>query len=86
MPEIDLRRSYIHMRKGSVLVLYSDGIIEREKSDEEQFGIQRLKELVIANQDKSAEEIVGLVFKTVYNFGNRVSWEDDATLVVMKKL
>lgn len=86
LPQIDLGRSYIHMRPGSVLVLYSDGIIEREKSDEEQFGIQRLKECVIANQDKSAEEIVGSVFKKVYNFGNRVSWEDDATLVVLKKL
>jgi len=86
LSEIDLRRSYIHMEPDSVLVLFSDGIMERENTDEEQYGIDRLKELVIANQERSAEEIVKLIFETVYNFGNRVSWEDDATLVVMKKI
>lgn len=86
MPEIDLRRSYIHLGPNSVLVLYSDGIIERQNSKEENFDITRLKELVMENQDKSADEIVKLVFKNVYDFGGRTPWEDDATLVVMKKL
>lgn len=86
MPEIDLRRSYIRLEKDSVLVLYSDGIVERQKTEEEQFGIDRLKEFVIANKDKSAKEIVESVFKTVYNFANRASWEDDATMVVIKRL
>ena len=86
MPDIDLRRSYVRLEPNSVLVIYSDGIVERQKSEEEQFGMSRLKELVMANQEKSAEEIVKLVFKTVYNFGNRTSWEDDATLVVVKRV
>jgi len=86
MPEIDLRRSYILLGPNSVLVLYSDGIIERQNSKEENFDITRLKELVMENQDKSADEIGKLVFKNVYDFGGRTPWEDDATLVVMKKL
>jgi sigma-B regulation protein RsbU (phosphoserine phosphatase) len=84
--DIELTRSYIHMDPGSVLVLYSDGIVERHKNADEQFDISRLKKLIIENQDKSAEEIVQLVFQTVYDFGKQKPWEDDATLVVIKKI
>ena len=86
LPEIDLRRSYIRLDPSAVLVLYSDGLVERNKTEDEQFGLERMKELVVNNQNKSAEEIVKLIFKTVYDFGKRASWEDDATVVVIKKL
>ncbi|MFH1942754.1 MAG: PP2C family protein-serine/threonine phosphatase [bacterium] len=85
MPDIELRRSYIHMKPGSVLMLYSDGIVERQESEDEQFMVHRLKELVAENRHKSAEEIVKQVFDVVFNFGKRKSWEDDATLVVIKR-
>ena len=45
-----------------------------------------MKNLVLENQNKSAEAIVKQVFKTVYDFGKQKPWEDDATLVVIKKL
>jgi sigma-B regulation protein RsbU (phosphoserine phosphatase) len=86
LPDIELRRSYIRLEPNSVLVMYSDGIIERHKNEDEQFGVERLKRLVMKNQDKSAKEIVELVFDTVYRFGNRTRWEDDATMVVVKRL
>ena len=86
LSEIDLRRSYIRMEPQSVLVLYSDGIIEREKNEDEQYEITRLKQLVVENREKSAKEIVKCVYDTVFDFGNRSIWEDDATLVVIKKV
>lgn len=86
LAEIDLRRSYIRLDPNAVLVLYSDGLVERRKDEDEQFSIERMKELVVNNQNKSAEEIVKLIFKTVYDFGKRASWEDDATVVVIKKV
>lgn len=86
LPEIELRRSYIRLDPGAVLVLYSDGIVERHKDEDEQFGLTQLKELAVNNQNKKAEEIVELIFKTVYDFGKRASWEDDATVVVIKKV
>jgi len=86
MPEISLTRSYIFLKPGSVLVLYSDGIVERQDKFEDQFGMKRFKELVVKNKDKSAKEIVNAVFSAVYDFGGRTSWEDDATMIVMKRL
>ena len=72
----------------SVLVLFSDGIIERHRNVnvEDQYGIDRLKKLVTENRRLSAKEIVQLVFKKVYEFAKRTPWDDDATLVVVKRL
>jgi len=86
MPEIDIHRSYVNLDYDSVLVLYSDGIIERENAKEEQFGIERLKKLVVKNRGKESKEILETIFKTVYDFGNRKNWEDDATVVVLKRV
>jgi len=86
LPSIDLGRAYFRLNPGAVLVAYSDGIIERVRKEDEQFGIKRLKKLVLENHEKSSEEIVDLIFKTVYDFGRKKSWDDDATLVVVKRL
>ncbi len=86
LPEITLHRSYARIEPDSVLVLFSDGLFEREDSKGEAFEIKRLKELVIENQSKTAEEIMNLIFEKVDEFGNRTKWDDDSTLVVIKRL
>lgn len=86
MPEIDLSRSYIFMKPGSVLTLYSDGIAERQDKFEDQFGMDKFKKLVVENKNKSAKEIVNTIFNAAYDFGGRTSWEDDATVIVIKRL
>jgi sigma-B regulation protein RsbU (phosphoserine phosphatase) len=86
MPEIDIHRSHAYMAPNSVLVLYTDGIVERQDSNEEEYGIERLKKLVVDNKEKESEEILELIYKTVYDYGNRRNWEDDATVVVIKRL
>ncbi|MDZ7343967.1 MAG: PP2C family protein-serine/threonine phosphatase [candidate division KSB1 bacterium] len=86
MPQVALHRAYAYFEPGGVLVIFSDGIFERQSPHEENFGIARLKALVVKNQNKSAQEILNLIFDTVYEFGNRTKWEDDATVVVVKRL
>ncbi|MGH7601725.1 MAG: PP2C family protein-serine/threonine phosphatase [bacterium] len=86
LPEITLQRAYAHLAPNAVLVMYSDGIFERLNSTEENFSIDRLKALVVRHQSQSASEILDLIFEEVYAFGNRAKWEDDATVVVVKRI
>jgi len=53
LPEIDLHRAYAHVEPDSLLVLYSDGLLERQNHKQEDFGLARLKKLVAANQNKN---------------------------------
>lgn len=85
LPEITLHRGYAFFEPGAVLVMYSDGIFERQGLDGQQFSIARLKELVKEHQNKSAQEILDTIFSVVYAYGEGASWEDDATLVVVKR-
>jgi sigma-B regulation protein RsbU (phosphoserine phosphatase) len=85
LPDIPLYRSYVHMKPGAILVLYTDGIIERANARDEQYGIERLKAYVKESRDLNAEELIEGIFDDANNFGNRSSWEDDATLLVVKR-
>lgn len=86
LKEIDLQRSYVHLKQESVLVLYSDGIVERKNAEDQEFGRERLKQLVVENRDLGAEELVERVFTEVFHYGGSTNWDDDATLVIIKRI
>jgi serine phosphatase RsbU (regulator of sigma subunit) len=75
-----------HMEPGSLLVAYTDGIVERRNARGELFGEDRLVQVVQAQIDAPAERIVEAVFAVAGAFGSHAPWEDDATLVVVKRL
>jgi phosphoserine phosphatase RsbU/P len=86
LPEINLSSSYAKMHRGSVLVLFSDGIFERQNSNKEFYGIDRLKKCILRNKEKCAQEILNVIFNEVNEFGKKDKWEDDATILVIKRL
>ena len=86
LPEIGLRRSYISIPPKGVLVLYTDGILERENKKGEEFGPVRLKKVIQRFRDKNADEIMNAIFHEADEFGKSKKWKDDATVVVVKRL
>lgn len=86
LPDIKISRSHALVPPNSTLVMFSDGIIEREDENEEQYERERLKNLVIKHQQKSAQEICELIFADAFSYGKQMAWDDDATVVVIKRL
>jgi sigma-B regulation protein RsbU (phosphoserine phosphatase) len=86
LPDETWHRSHVPIKPNDVLVIYSDGIIERERGAEEQYGTKRLRRQVIRNCGLSAREILDAVIQDVYNFGKKKTWADDASLVIVKRL
>jgi serine phosphatase RsbU (regulator of sigma subunit) len=68
-----------------VLVLYSDGVVERRYGDEE-FGLWRLEEAAIRNREETAATILDRIYEAVTIFGDPLAFEDDASVVVIKRL
>jgi sigma-B regulation protein RsbU (phosphoserine phosphatase) len=85
LPEIDLHRDYARLESGAVLVLYSDGITERQDQQGEMFGMGRLTGLIVENQHLDANTLLHKIFSHVFEFGNSAPWEDDVTVVVIKR-
>lgn len=86
VPEISLDQEFACFRPGGVLIMYSDGLIERFNSIGEQFGLSRLEALGIKHQKQNAQVILELIYETVFAFGNLAKWQDDVTVVIVKKL
>jgi len=82
--DTEYRRASANFDQDGVLVLYSDGVVERRNGDEE-FGLSRLEEAVIRNREESAVAILDRIYQAVTQFGDPSAFEDDVTLVVIKK-
>ena len=85
MPDARFRRGYANIPPGGILVLCTDGILERRDPSGEFFGEERLKELVIASARLSASEILERIYETALTFGAGRGWDDDATVVIVKR-
>jgi phosphoserine phosphatase RsbU/P len=68
------------MRPGDRILLYTDGILEAANAAEEEFGQERLSQLLIANTAKTVEEVAGLIISTVQSWAPTQA--DDLTVVV----
>ncbi len=85
LPEISLHRASARFEGGGVLVMYSDGLLERRNDADEEFGLSRLEEVVVQNQKQGAQNILEMIYQAVFAFGNQTKWNDDVTVVVVKK-
>jgi serine phosphatase RsbU (regulator of sigma subunit) len=73
----------IPLAPGDTVVLVTDGILEA-RSGEEQFGADRVAEIVRANVNRSAGEIVAALYRAVSSFSNSETQADDMTAIVIK--
>lgn len=85
MPEVKLRRGFTYMNPGNVLVLFSDGLLERQNRFGVPFEIERVKQIVVDHQHRSAESIKSILIESALNFGDKSTWKDDVTVVVIKR-
>jgi sigma-B regulation protein RsbU (phosphoserine phosphatase) len=84
-PDACFTRGFAHVDRGGVLVLYTDGLIERADASRELFDASRLERVVASHRDHGAAEILAAIFDQAQAFGASRTWEDDATVVVIKR-
>jgi serine phosphatase RsbU (regulator of sigma subunit)/pSer/pThr/pTyr-binding forkhead associated (FHA) protein len=70
---------------GGVLVIYSDGVSEAANPEGEEFGLERLAEVVKTNLAKSAAGLRDRVESALSDFSQTAPAGDDITLVIVKR-
>ncbi len=85
LPEPSFRRGFARLEPGDVLVGCTDGILERRNPAGEFFGEERFEALARRHADGPAQGLLEAIYAEAYAFGDNRSWEDDATLVVVKR-
>lgn len=82
-PDSPFTESTVELLAGDRLLLFTDGLTEAVDESGEQFGEERLIELLRRYRDLDAEELKDLLFNSVGEFcGN--TFEDDAALMVVE--
>lgn len=81
--QVAYKSGWVTLKKGDLLVLYSDGVTEASSSSGLEFGEQNLRELVEAHTAESVDEIQSRILEAVGHWSGR-ELMDDMTLVIAK--
>jgi len=86
MPEGAYTASETKIEPGDTLVLYTDGITEAARPDDEMFERKRLIDVCREHREESPEELADSIDAAVDAFVEGVPYHDDRTLVILRRL
>ncbi|MBN2365215.1 MAG: SpoIIE family protein phosphatase [Calditrichaeota bacterium] len=86
MPEFSYKTGHIRFEKDDILFCYTDGVNEALNKYEEEYGEERLKEIIRKNRTLSAQKIADTLVESVKTFTGNAPQYDDITLLVVKRL
>jgi phosphoserine phosphatase RsbU/P len=70
------------LRPGDRVVLYTDGVTEASNAADEEFGEERLLQVLQDNRESTAQELQKKILRAASDFCSG-TWRDDATLLVL---
>jgi len=82
--EVEYDEFSFKTKPGDLFVLFSDGILDARDAAGELFGRKRVEEIISANWDSSASEVVQAIFQAVSAHSGGAESFDDETVVAMK--
>jgi sigma-B regulation protein RsbU (phosphoserine phosphatase) len=85
VPDVNPREETVALGPGDVLALYTDGVTEALNEHEEEFGLQRLEQIIRQHLHRTASEIVEAIQQAVETFVGDEAPFDDLTLVILKR-
>ncbi len=85
LPIISYKQEQAQLEPGDLLVIYSDGVTEATNTADEEFGEERLTEVLRNRRDEPASAIVSAVIESVNQFALGAPQADDITLVIARR-
>jgi sigma-B regulation protein RsbU (phosphoserine phosphatase) len=76
--------SALSCQGGDTIILYTDGVLEASNGGGEQFGEERLKDLLMASRNLTSEALCAAVMRKVREFSAPGGLSDDATFVALR--
>jgi serine phosphatase RsbU (regulator of sigma subunit) len=76
----------IRLQAGDVFILITDGFVEFENREQEEFGKRRLENAIRASHDLPPQEMIRGLYDSVIEFSGGTKQQDDLTAVLIKRL
>jgi len=84
LPQVSYEEAKVDLRAGDVLLAFTDGVTEALNPNEEEFGEERLKNLLRGLVHLPAHEISARISHELKNWIQNAAQYDDLTFIVMK--
>ena len=82
-PDLSYKRHTVTLSPGDTVIFYTDGVTEAMNSEEEQFGLDPLREFFQTNPPRDPEETTATVFEAINAFAGETPQSDDITCLVL---
>ena len=82
--DAEYEEGIVEVGPDSVLVVYSDGLIEPENVYGEEFGTNRLENVALRNRRSSADAIVAALLVSAEEWAGTAEQADDMTVIVAR--
>ncbi|EQB34393.1 hypothetical protein M947_10960 [Sulfurimonas hongkongensis] len=81
---LPFRDETIFLTKNSKLFLYTDGVTEAFSKDDEQFGDRRVSDALATSQEKSVNQTMQFMEKSITDFTKDCEQSDDITMLLLE--
>jgi len=82
--EVNLQSVKVDLKPGDVLVLYTDGVTEAINDKDEEFGEERLLQVITETRSRPAQEIMDRILAAITAFAGDRPQYDDITIMVLR--
>lgn len=85
-PSADYQCAAVALEPGDLLVAFTDGLTEPENEYGEEYGEERLRELLLRHEDLPTEEIIAAAMNEVVGWTGGPTLQDDMTMLAARRL
>ncbi|NOX89969.1 MAG: SpoIIE family protein phosphatase [Calditrichaeota bacterium] len=80
-----LEEQTLSINQGDVLLFYTDGLSEAMNKNNEEYGEERLAQILMKNGQQSVETLTKILIDDIFKFVENQSLHDDLTLILLKR-
>ncbi len=85
LPGLPFGEANVELRPGDLLAVCSDGVVEAQDAEEEEFEEERFLEVLLENRELPVSEILEKVFQAIDSFVGDAPQHDDITLFLIRR-
>ncbi len=79
-----IKEGILNITSGTSIVCYTDGLVELENDNSEDFGIESLKDIIRNNPDLDMKSLNRLIMETIINYKQSMPYIDDIALFSLR--
>jgi serine phosphatase RsbU (regulator of sigma subunit) len=76
----------VRLCAGDLVLLSSDGLFEWENNQGQEFGVQRMQDVIRSSRDLGPDRIIASLYESVVSFSCGTKQQDDMTAVIIKRV